>query len=701
MNIRKSLSLIAVLHILSSVVSYNCNNLQISNMEQYNNISNCHTVDILTISNLDIKNINISLSYQEIIIENCYNLESVTISQKYANYPSSIIGFVNNSRLTTYIITVNVTTYVYFNNQIYPSSFNLSPPSLLNTLEVYGTNWNDFSVFKQYTNILGIQLSYLTEIRDLSILQNNKFTASVSLVSLPNLESLSFLKNTITTTTIYLYQLSIITLEDMNSLQKTNSFVVDQLLNLTDISALQNLKSSAIIWNNDNNICCPDFTTGMYDNLISIPNCRDCFSVESIMPMTGPIEGGIIVDISYNGPIRSNVLHIKWGQNAISCNAANNIISCVIPSISEPQEVVLEYSFNNIMWKTLNMKFKYIIWQNLILDRVSTEQQSYNSINIPDLLPEDNSQFINNAIIAIWITILCLTVILFIVYIIFTLPRALDIINMPVNKNLGMGLSLYANEKNSLGAFFSITTSLILIGILISSSLSFTLNNKWGATSLISPQNKDADILLKVELEISPGNICNDSNLLYTPLTDVEFDVSVDTCFIRWKTSSIDVIFSVVSNLWSSYAYSIKYSVSALGSNSNMFSTVEGLQISNSSSLLKGNVGEINLVSTINLLDDTDVGAVFRLDSIVPIENVGTEDFLEQIQLGININIRSTEYWQGTYIQTTQSNLAFIAELFALCSGALSIVKFIMNTIAKLQHRRSNSPDIEITLKDR
>lgn len=694
-----------------SLVEARCNNVIINNLAEYNNltqtISKCQTVAQLTIDNVALKDMNIIGSIGMLLIQNCAVLESVEIKQ--LSVISSItyfsLQFNNNSQLVNYHLSVSNSTSISFRSTGYPLTFELQPKNLLKVLTVSNTNWPDASIFASYNNLIGIGFSNIPTLVDLSSLSQNKFSYAINLVNLPLLMSLSFLYNTLTSTQIYLDNLpNVISLTGMQALRYAQYFSISNMPGLQDISELSGLHSTSISWNNVPSVCCPDISTGIYSNLASnsIPPCKQCFTINSFSPTSSPIEGGINVNVYYNGSIGSNSLRVVWGQSYSTCNVVSlGVISCVTPSVSTSQSVNPKFSTDDVNWIVTDSLFNFINWQSLISSSPSIIP-SYNSITTAPLLPPDNSHIINNAIIIIWSLIGSIIALTFIIYLIFSLPNSLDLLRTPNVMNLSAGITVTGSKRTPLGSFFTISCILLLVGIILSSSISFSLDNTWGTTSLINPaSNIDTNLNWAGQFVMYPSSICNDNTLTIIP--QAIKSVIGDECVINWnstllnQTSLSTTSFSISSKLWSTYLYYVKYNLNVSGK---LASSIQGIQIvSGSNTILKGTQGQVNIIASMNILNSADVGVMFLQNGIVSIPSVDVNDFLSTRSLDFSLNIKFTDYWQGTTVQSKQSTLNFLAEIVALGSGAITVIRLIIYAIARQIYKHSNKPDVALTLR--
>jgi len=705
----KAISIWLVLPLLC-LARAECDSLLINNLEQYNNWTatvfredGCQQV---TIDNVPLRHMQITGSIISLVIQNCPLLESVTIRQLSVSTLGPIVEFANNTNLVMYDIILSNQTYLLFNSVAYPQSFDVRPKALVSILYLDNINWSDIGILVGYNNLIGIQVSNAPNIRDLSIIGNNKFSTSVNLVQLDNLLSLSFLSNTVSTGQLIIeYLPSVTSLEGLNSLHMVNgAFIVDNVPQLQDVSQLSNLRSTTVSWSNVPNICCPDISTGIYTNLAasSIPPCKNCFSITDIQPNTSPLEGGILVSMAYVGGIRSSSISILWGQNYVTCTIVSfGVITCITPKISSAGVVNLQYSFDASSWLPLGTTFSYIQWQNIIPPAPGLEQ-SYNTITLPQLLPPDNSAEINKATLVIWSLAGCSIVITIIIFLIFSLPNSCDIIRTPVVKNLGYGSSVTASRRTPLGSLFSISCIILLVSVLLSSIISYSLGNAWGATSLVNPtQVINRQMSYNVQFAIFPSNICEDNTLLLTPQTTAI--VLGNECLISWNLSAISLgptSFSFKSSLWSTYAYYIKYSLNVTG---DMISSIQGTQtVDNSNDLLKGGQGQVDIMSSVSTLTEgmnVNVGMVFLQNQITNIPTTNLSSFLSSDSLGFSLNLKPTDYHQNTYIQYKQTSLEFLAQILALCSGVITLIRLMMYIIARKIYIHSSKPDIELNLR--
>jgi hypothetical protein len=272
-------------------------------------------------------------------------------------------------------------------------------------------------------------------------------------------------------------------------------------------------------------------------------------------------------------------------------------------------------------------------------------------------------------------------------------------------KNLGHQNSVTASTRTGLGAFFSLTSILLVLAIILSTSLSYGIDNNWAVVSLIISNNQvNIEMDWQVIINLYPSNLCNDPNLsIVGPLPLQNITNNNEHCIITWSCDHCYLdpsYFSFYSGLWSSYLYHIGYEVSV---KSDMSSTLSGyISINSSNTIFKGNVGQINIITTPSLLLDgsnTKRGVIFQEGNETPLLEVSDNQFLNNNGIGFRIDLSFTEYWQQVYIQSKQSEVEFLAQTFALCTTTITFIRLIMYAIARKIYIRSNKPDIDLSIR--
>src|SRR5581483_1888153 len=101
----------------------------VTQMSQYGNFSSC---DTLVITDLPLRDMNITTSANSITIQACWQLQSINLIIE--TEAPVILQFINNTFLSSYRIYLNSSTYLYLSQVPYPQKFQLWPNYLVSSL---------------------------------------------------------------------------------------------------------------------------------------------------------------------------------------------------------------------------------------------------------------------------------------------------------------------------------------------------------------------------------------------------------------------------------------------------------------------------------------------------------------------------------------------------------------------------------------
>lgn len=695
-----------------------CTTLIIETEVQYANLTKqlqaCGSVNSLTLDSLTLDQINISLSVSvvSVTIKNCPKLTKVVVRQVayLASGYGAQFNFENDTLLIDYDIQVLNKTVLSFKQVPQPINLNIQPTSLITGLTVQSTRWYDFSIISRYSLLEFLSLSDLSTLQDLSFIFDNTVTGGLFLKNLPQLNSLSHLSSLRNLLTLLLDDLPLVTsLLGLGGMQTTYNLIVKNLPSLTDISAISHIQAASIVWDNCPNICCPDISTGFYDSIPESkrPTCQDCFTVTEISPKDGPTQGGTTVYLTYQGGIRSSTIRIYWQDRYSVCSVVElGKIKCMLPGGNGV--IKLDYSLDNAKHST-GVEFTYLSISDLLTTRSSISYQDSCTdlpcISSTDVRPKDNSMKVAYAQEIVWGIVGSGMFLATIVFLIFSLPNALDLIRSPTIMNIGKGTSVVAGKRTAMGALFTLFAMMLVMGVTLHSIIPYAIDNTWGSTNHISAIPSVLPLFdLKVKMTTFP-NICGSITLSAPFQGQMSSDPIKGTCEVTWAQSSYltasSLTFGLLSSSWQDYLYWISYSVDLKGSGQ-LSSSTRFFRSANSSHLIKGDSGVLDITATKSLLrheGNTDYGITIHSSKLTNMKDTHVDNFLSEIGVSASINVKFTDNWEETYILTKQSFFGLLSQIVALCSCVAAGIRLTMYFIARRFHKQSNKPDIELRLR--
>lgn len=673
---------IVLLTLILPLSALPCTNVMVTTMMGYNalptTLAGCASVSSLTLTNLPVTHINLTVATSQLTVSNCPLLTSVHIAQLPISASQGQLTFINNSQLVTYVLNISTATNLFLAEVPYPALLSVTPFQLLVGVGVANSAWTDVNILAPYIlNTLTLQNLPLTTL-------NLKPRASLNLLTLP-LTSLDFLLGVTSLQQLILNGLPGITsFNGLKTLQTVGYLVVTNMPHLRDISAVSGLHATRAVWDPSLRPCCPDIATGFYGTWSTPPTCMDCFQVTSVEPQHAPLAGGYTTYLNYTGSVRTNAIQVEFFTTVVTCTRTPLAFVCPVPPVSAPQTMNLAYSINGSPYTSLNTSFSYVRWQDWVRSPPALTSDYLTASSLP-ILPLAGSDY--RIYLSLWLTLLMIAVGITAWYLLKGLPLYLDVIGTPELTKLPTNAMIAARRKTPQGAWFTLIASLIFLGVLITSLVDYGINNTWSVESVISPNSLDISTNWAATITLR-GSSCR--HLTYTatgfsaPGTWHINNNTIQGCTATWTCQGCTPKqgqLSVHDLSWEDYLYGVTWSLSTPTGN------VAGAQSVNASDvILKGNIGSVVILAMpliTQTSSTTTVETTLSYGAIQPLLQTNASNYASTNQMGLDLIIQPTQFWRQFTITSKQSFIQVLAQLMALSSGIVTGIRLIMFGLAK------------------